>query len=95
MKPFLPFITQAGWDLIPFINQLANSFSGFDHKNHDFQSAKGFYPGQNECAGKDHTHSMWHVQSGIAFLDFALIADEFHRIMNLFSINGEQTKMLS
>ena len=83
------FITKAGWKLVPFINQLANSITEFDHANLDFQSAKDLYPGQDSCAGRRHSHAMWHVQSGIALLDFALIADDFYRIMNLFNINGK------
>ena len=82
------FVTKAGWELVPFINQLANSITEFNHANLDFQSAKDLYPGQDRCAGKRHSHAMWHVQSGIALLDFALIADEFYKIMNLFNING-------
>ena len=89
IKKQLPFITKAGWELLPFINQLANSITEFNHANLDFQSAKDLYPGQDRCAGNKHSHAMWHVQSGIALLDFALIADEFYRIMNLFNINGK------
>ena len=85
----LGFVTKAGWELVPFINQLANSISEFNHTNLDFQSAKDLYPGQDSCAGNKHSHAMWHAQSGIAFLDYALIADDFYRIMNLFNINGK------
>ena len=85
----MPFVTKAGWELQPFINQLLNSITEFNHENLDFQSAKDLYPGQDSCAGQKHSHAMWHAQSGIAFLDYALIADDFYRIMNLFNINGK------
>ena len=85
----LEFDTKVGWKLLPFINQLANSLTEFDHTNLDFQSAKGIYPGQDTCAGRRHSHAMWHVQSGIGLLDFALIADDFYRIMNIININDK------
>ena len=82
-------LNEAGSKFIPLVNQLLSSFTSFDHKNVDFQSAKNFYPGQIECSGQVHTHSKWHVQSGIALLDFALIADEFHRILHLHNSISE------
>ena len=79
----MAFLSPAGYDFIPLLNQLANSLTSFNHTNIDFQSAINFHPGQIACGKETHTHSKWHIQSGIALLDLALIADEFYRIMNV------------
>merc|ERR1712218_498092 len=89
-SPFIKkFANEAGSQLIPLINQLFNSVTSFDHKNIYFQSAKNFYPGQIACSQESHTHAKWHVQSGIALLDFAMFADEFHRILHLHNDTNE------
>ena len=84
----MAFLSPAGYDFIPLLNQLANSLTSFNHTNIDFQSAINFHPGQIACGKETHTHSKWHIQSGIALLDLALIADEFYRIMNTENVKN-------
>ena len=73
-----------GAKLVPLVNQLATSFTTFQHGNLKFQSGENMYPGQEKCASQS-SQALFHLESSIAMLDFVFLADEIHRLINTFT----------
>ena len=75
-----PRINVAGTALLPLVNELATSFTSFEHSSPDFQLGQNFFPGQDWCNPWD-PHSKWHLETGIALPDLAFLFDEIHRLI--------------
>ena len=80
-------INQIGTALLPTVNELATSFTSFEHSSPAFQHGKNFFPGQDWCNPWD-PHSKWHLETGIALPDLAFLFDEIHRLIE--EANGKR-----
>ena len=65
---------------MPTVNELATSFTSFEHSSAAFQHGKNFFPGQEWCNPWD-PHSKWHLETGIALPDLAFLFDEIQRLI--------------
>ena len=78
-----PNINEVGAALLPLVNELATSFTTFEHSSPDFQLGQDFWPGQDWCDAWD-PHSKWHLETGIALPDLAFLFDEIHRLIETY-----------
>ncbi len=71
----------AGAALLPVVNTLLNTLlpeEDFPHLNPALQLGRGVYPGEEWCNPAPLPHAKWHLQTGIALVDFARLADMLH-----------------
>ncbi len=79
---FSPLGNRVGAALLPVLNTLINDLflpeEDFPHHNPDLQLGVGVYPGEGWCNPAPLPHAKWHLQTGIALVDFAHLADLLH-----------------
>ena len=76
-----PIVNKLGAWTLPIVNLLASKLTTFKYSDIKFQMGKNFYPGEKWCNSWD-PHAKWHVESGIALVDFIFFADEMYRLLN-------------
>ena len=81
-------MNEIGYEIMPLINDLANTMASFQHSDTDFQEGKNLYPGEKVCnkGGNkgDNPHPKWHVQMAILLPDVIYLSDEIHRIITTY-----------
>ena len=86
-SPVSTIFNEFGHNLISLINRYASAITTFRPIDKKFQDARNFYPGQIlkelEC-NRRYPHPKWHVQSGIALVDFVFVADEIHHLIKKY-----------
>ena len=88
--PFLPnnctfnaTCNEIGWEMLPELNAKANEFMGINSNmfyNKNLQNGTGIYPGEEWC-NPSIPHCKWHLQTGIALVDFAFLMDWCYQII--------------
>jgi hypothetical protein len=76
-----PEVNEVGAALLPIVNELATQLNTFEYSSVNFQLGRNFYPGEHECNKWD-PHAKWHLQTGIALVDFVFLTDEMYRLLN-------------
>jgi hypothetical protein len=76
----LPIFIQIGTVLLPFVNDIATSLTSYHYSDPSFQHGVNMYPGEEWC-NPVIPHAKWHLQTGIALVDFVFLADEVNRIL--------------
>ena len=76
-----PDVNEVGAALLPIVNVLATQLTTFQYSSNDFQTGVGFYPGEEGCSPWD-PHSKWHLETGIALVDFVFLSDELYRLLS-------------
>ena len=76
-----PEVNEVGAALLPIVNELATQLNTFEYSSVNFQLGRHFYPGEHECNKWD-PHAKWHLQTGIALVDFVFLTDEMYRLLN-------------
>ena len=88
LMPSNALTNEIGYEIIPLINDLANTLSSFQLGDTDFQEGKNLYPGEEVCnkGGNkgDNPHPKWHVEMAILLPDVIYLADEIHRIITTY-----------
>ena len=69
-----PEVNEIGAALLPVVNVLSTQLTTFEYSSSDFQLGQNFYPGELGCNKWD-PHCKWHLQTGIALVDFEQVAD--------------------
>jgi hypothetical protein len=87
-----PKINEIGTTLLPIVNNIATSFTTFEHSSPLFQLGHNFFPGQDHCNLWD-PHSKWHLETGIALPDLAFLFDEIHRLIEDANTDTTTPKM--
>ena len=86
--PSESLFNEIGYDVMPLINDLANTATTFHQNNINFQEGKNLYPGEFVCNRGGETgenkHPKWHVQTAISVLDVIYLSDEIHRIITSY-----------
>ena len=86
--PSESLFNEIGYDVLPLINDLANTATSFHQNNINFQEGKNLYPGEFVCnRGGDNgenKHPKWHLQTAISVLDVIYVSDEIHRIITSY-----------
>ena len=75
-------MNEAGAALLPIVNVLAKQLTTFQFSSPNFQLGTKFYPGESECNKWD-PHAKWHLETGIALVDFVYLGDEIFRLLNV------------
>ena len=78
---FRPEVNEVGAALLPIVNVLATQLNTFEYSSPNFQLGTNFYPGELGCNKWD-PHSKWHLETGIALVDFVYLGDEMFRLLN-------------
>ena len=76
-----PEVNEIGAALLPVVNVLSTQLTTFEYSSSDFQLGQNFYPGESGCNKWD-PHCKWHLQTGIALVDFVYLSDEMFRLLN-------------
>ena len=76
-----PEVNEIGAALLPIWNVLTTQLTTFEYSSSEFQLGQNFYPGEFECNKWD-PHAKWHLQTGIALVDFVYLSDELLRLLN-------------
>lgn len=76
-----PDVNEIGAALLPIVNVLATQLTTFEYSTNTFQTGVDFYPGQDGCSSWD-PHSKWHLETGIALVDFVFLSDELYRLLS-------------
>ena len=71
---------QLGTIILPYWNDAATALTSFSYSDPSFQHGLNMYPGEEWC-NPIIPHAKWHVQAGIALVDFVFLADEINRII--------------
>eukprot|EP00004_Rigifila_ramosa_P010527 TRINITY_DN223_c0_g1_i6.p1 TRINITY_DN223_c0_g1~~TRINITY_DN223_c0_g1_i6.p1 ORF type:complete len:699 (+),score=160.98 TRINITY_DN223_c0_g1_i6:88-2097(+) len=69
-----------GAEVMPDVNALGNSVSGYIHTDPDIQNCISVYPGDGLCR-QQQPHSKWHEQSGNALVDLMWLTDDMDRVI--------------
>lgn len=77
-----PEVNEIGAALLPVVNVLSTQLTTFEYSSSDFQLGQNFYPGELGCNKWD-PHCKWHLQTGIALVDFVYLSDEMFRLLNI------------
>ena len=77
-----PKVNEIGAALLPIVNVLATQLTTFEYSSNTFVTGDGFYPGQHDCSAWD-PHSKWHLETGVALVDFVFLSDEMYRLLNI------------
>ena len=76
-----PKVNEIGAALLPIVNVLATQLTTFEYSSNHFVTGADFYPGQDGCSAWD-PHSKWHLETGVALVDFVFLSDELYRLLN-------------
>jgi len=81
-NPFFlkPGVNELGATLMPVVNSLANTITGFKHYDAEIQASKNIYPGDTFCR-VNQSHSKWHEQSANGLLDLVYMADKIKGVI--------------
>ncbi len=76
---------QFGALLLPYVNAFANDNllnpNYFPHYNLDLQNAVNVYPGELFCNTAALPHAKWHLQTGIALVDFVHLTNLLNKVV--------------
>ena len=86
---FTPEGNEQGWALLPILNDAVNenllgTNSTTDYFNPNLQHGVGIYPGEEWCNPGVYPHAKWHLQTGIALVDFTNMMDKTLGIIKRF-----------
>ena len=88
LMPSNSLTNEIGYEIMPLINDLANTLNSFQLGDTDFQEGKNLYPGEEVCnkGGNkgDNPHPKWHVEMALLLPDVIYLADEIHRIITTY-----------
>ena len=73
-------LLQLGALLLPFWNSAVTGLTTFSYSDPSFQPGANMYPGEEWC-NPVIPHAKWHVETGIALVDYVFLADEINRII--------------
>ena len=76
-----PEVNEIGAALLPVWNVLTTQLTTFEYSSSEFQLGQNFYPGEFECNKWD-PHAKWHLETGVALVDFVYLSDEMFRLLN-------------
>lgn len=77
-----PAVNEAGWELLPVVNEWANSLNSFEYYDLDYQNGINIYPGDTWC-NPVYAHAKWHLESALGLLDLVYLGDEMLGILDL------------
>ena len=77
-----PEVNEIGAALLPVWNELATQLTTFEYSSYKFQLGQNFYPGEAGCNKWD-PHGKWHLETGVALVDFVFLSDELYRLLNI------------
>jgi len=75
-------VNDIGGVAMPYVNMLCNALNGFKHSDHEVQSCKNVYPGDDTCRTGPSPHAKWHEMSANGLLDLILLADDINGMLS-------------
>lgn len=72
-----------GGSLIPYLNGIADSLTGFQQTDANVNESQFVYPGQAKCK-HDQGHSIWHEVSANGLLDLMFFCDHMSQLIDKY-----------
>ena len=76
-----PSVNEKGWEMLPLVNQFANTYNTFEYYDLDYQNGINIYPGEEWC-NPVFAHAKWHLESSLGLLDLVYLGDEMLGILD-------------